>query len=521
MLTLDSLSLLLSKQNPTHASLTLSQQLREMVGIGTMGADKLDDSNITSEKTKDQQQVAVGWTLMEINRTRDAAQEATAFLQAEMEAEGKYWQDIMAVKSAGWSICRVPQQRSALGVRFGFSEAAPEFKANGLAPLRRSDDGQVEIDSGRIGGRPERLVVTYEHSGQVVGRIVPPTAIDDAIQTRVLSARDTIFAQELWHELTREARTLAAYDVHPGDKRLTCPIDASSLITIELLPVQDCPADDPSLPQNAIAQTISAALHILLTYAHRCNELFRVRPLPPHIPRSRGQQIYTLLRPIIARLMHTRNIDACTAYTGNLVSALKAAGLPASFTLQTPQPELAELVSLSSTGTNQLSSAMSLIRNLLQPTDFTISLTILPSLSLTIRGRTYLVPVTATYYHVLAPADSPLHRVCAPYADGYPDLRALADYLRTATARLLATHYISKLNGDGWWTLGIQGTSICEAEDHENEVRFAIQDVQEEGADKVKLVVTSTAECSQSWSWPAERETVDVVVDMAAKKMRS
>lgn len=101
MLTLDSLSLLLSKQNPTHASLTLSQQLREMVGIGTMGADKLDDSNITSEKTKDQQQVAVGWTLMEINRTRDAAQEATAFLQAEMEAEGKYWQDIMAVKSAG------------------------------------------------------------------------------------------------------------------------------------------------------------------------------------------------------------------------------------------------------------------------------------------------------------------------------------------------------------------------------------------------------------------------------------
>lgn len=122
MLTLDSLSLLLSKQNPTQAGLTLSSQLREMVGIGTMGADRLDDSNITPAKTKDQEEVAIGWTLMEVNRTRDAAEEATSFLTTEMEAEGKYWEGIMSIKQAGWSVCRVPQERHALGVRFGFSE---------------------------------------------------------------------------------------------------------------------------------------------------------------------------------------------------------------------------------------------------------------------------------------------------------------------------------------------------------------------------------------------------------------
>ena len=122
MLTLDSLSLLLSKQNPTQAGLTLSQQLRDMVGIGTIGADKLDDTNITPAKAKDDENVAMGWTLMEVNKTRDAAEEASQFLRREVEAESIYWDDVVKVHQAGWSICKVPQERHTLGVRFGFSE---------------------------------------------------------------------------------------------------------------------------------------------------------------------------------------------------------------------------------------------------------------------------------------------------------------------------------------------------------------------------------------------------------------
>lgn len=128
MLTLDSLSLLLSKQNPTQAGVTLSQQLRELVGIGTIGADKLDDSNVTPEKTEDQSNIALGWTLMEINKTRDAAEEASTFLQREVAAEGKYWEEVVAVQKSGWSISKVPHERHTLGVRFGFSE--------GMSPTR-------------------------------------------------------------------------------------------------------------------------------------------------------------------------------------------------------------------------------------------------------------------------------------------------------------------------------------------------------------------------------------------------
>lgn len=127
MLTLDSLSLLLSKQNPTQASLTLSKQLREVAGIGTLGADRLEDANTSETKEKDQEAVAMGWTLMEINKTRDAAEAASSFLQEEVDLENKYWEDLIGVQSTGWSICKMPQERHTLGVRFGFSEGLFDF----------------------------------------------------------------------------------------------------------------------------------------------------------------------------------------------------------------------------------------------------------------------------------------------------------------------------------------------------------------------------------------------------------
>ena len=122
MLTLDTLSLLLSKQNPSQASLTLSKQLREVAGIGTLGADRLEETNVTQDKEKDQEAVAIGWTLMEVSKTRDAADAASAFLQNEVESESRYWEDVVGVQSSGWSICKMPQERHTLGVKLGFDE---------------------------------------------------------------------------------------------------------------------------------------------------------------------------------------------------------------------------------------------------------------------------------------------------------------------------------------------------------------------------------------------------------------
>ncbi|KAK2673340.1 Mediator complex, subunit Med17 [Fusarium oxysporum f. sp. vasinfectum] len=405
LLTLDFLSLLISKQNPTQAGVTLSQGLRDMVGIGTLGTDRLDNPPVTPAKVQEQENIALGLALIQTNKARDAAEAASAFLEKEVTVEGKYWEEIAAVQKSGWSISRVPQERHTLGVRFGFSEAAPEYR-NSLAPMRRGNGGAVQLDCGRLGGVSERVVVTYERDGQVTGRSALPaeTAADAPLEERVLEARNTIFSQELWHELTREARTLAAYDVKPYDSRLICDIDpaSKSRVILELVPLGPQASSDDDLPDNQIAETISLALHTLLSYAHRQNELTRTRPIPPHIPRSRGQQTHALLRPIIARLMHLHNVQVVTKHVGVLVQSLQRAGFPSRFVLHTAPISLTDS-DPANQGPNQLASSQIMIRNMLQPIEFNIKLTILPNVSFTVRGRTFLMPVTATYYYVITP----------------------------------------------------------------------------------------------------------------------
>ena len=146
MLTLDSLSLLLSKQSPTQAGLTLSQQLRDMVGIGTLGADTIDEPIAHPNKAKDDEEIALGWTIMDINQTRDAASKAASFLEREVDGESRYWEDIMTVKKSGWSLCKVPQERHTIGVKFGFPEGRNDLRKASVLheSLTRVSCGRVQ-----------------------------------------------------------------------------------------------------------------------------------------------------------------------------------------------------------------------------------------------------------------------------------------------------------------------------------------------------------------------------------------
>ncbi|KAG5922371.1 hypothetical protein E4U61_005364 [Claviceps capensis] len=543
MLTLDSLSLLVSKQSPTQASLTLSQQLRDMVGIGTLGADRLDEPTAKPpQQPAEQEEVAMGLTLMQINQARDAADETGKFLQREVEVEGRYWRDIVAVKEAGWAICRMPKERHTLAVKFGFSEAAAEFKNNGLAPMNRGPDGSIDLDLGGLGDVSEGLVVAYEKNGKVVGRSVPRRrkAPNDgaSLVSRVLEARNTIFSQELWHELVCEARTLAAYDVKLQGSTITFRVDDSSSIILELVALESHPTmDDESSSDNgsgsdnntsnknhydesnihmnndsndndfhdnstsnninntsntsdtnytAMAETISLSLHILLSYAHRYNELMRIRPVPPHISRTRGQQAYALLRPVIARIMSIRSIQECTEFIGNMTKALHNAGFrSSSFILKTPPYSVVDATTHSP---NQPAGSQSLIRNMLLPIEANIIWTILPDTSLTIRCRTFIFPVTTTFYHIVLPASAELlRRHCAPFPDGYTDIGGLFDYICTTTSRVLALHFLSKLSHPisgpeldgghmGDWMQIPHNSALRHAVDEKREIHFSVLD---------------------------------------------
>ncbi len=122
MLALDFISILLSKDAPVQASLSLSLHLQTLIGVKTIGADKLAVPRITEAQKQDNKQVAKGWKIQHLDKTVDSILASATRLEKEIEHETKYWEQVLAVSEKGWAICPLPNQKHILGVRFGFSE---------------------------------------------------------------------------------------------------------------------------------------------------------------------------------------------------------------------------------------------------------------------------------------------------------------------------------------------------------------------------------------------------------------
>jgi mediator of RNA polymerase II transcription subunit 17 len=119
---LDFVALLISKDQPNQASLSISPFLRENVGMGTLGADKIHASKITDAQKEDNRRIAKGWKIQNLNKSADSILASATRLEKEIEVETEYWKHVLAVRENGWSICRLPNEKHTLGVRFGFSE---------------------------------------------------------------------------------------------------------------------------------------------------------------------------------------------------------------------------------------------------------------------------------------------------------------------------------------------------------------------------------------------------------------
>ncbi len=102
--------------------------------MGTLGADKLQNSRVTDAQKLDNKQTAKGWKTQSLNKTVDSILASATRLQKEIESETKYWEQVLAVSDNGWAVCRLPYDKHTLGVRYGFSECKFQFsKAKCLA----------------------------------------------------------------------------------------------------------------------------------------------------------------------------------------------------------------------------------------------------------------------------------------------------------------------------------------------------------------------------------------------------
>ncbi|KAM3066547.1 RNA polymerase II mediator complex subunit [Clarireedia jacksonii] len=421
MIALDFVSLLLSKDAPIQAGASMSPALREAAGMGTLGAEKTQASRVTEQQKQENKKIARGWKASNLNKTVDSILASATRLEKEIDAETKYWEQVLAVSESGWAVCRMPQEKHTLGVRFGFAEAAPAFRNRSLAALRRNPDGSIYLDQGIISKEPQYLRVRIETNGITTGETILPKAVPEGapIQDLIFQARNTIFAAELWQELHREVRSLASYRVesHSTNDTITCPLSPTKYIILDLQPLPNDPFR-PVLgkrPDSYLATAVHLMLHLLLSLAHRQNHRKRTAPPPPISHTQRPNQAYHLLRSVITRLSHESSISSLHSLLSPLCTTLASPSHP---------HPLSYIITPSSTPQfSHLPTPERILTSLVDRLESITTLNLpIPKLelenqtsTLTIQTLTSLLPFSKPTFRLsLTPASSPLATICPP-----------------------------------------------------------------------------------------------------------
>lgn len=219
-------------------------------------------------------------------------------------------------------------------------------------------DGSIILDPA-LALKPKILRVRISIDGQITGTSQIPISSEVASQSLEKSiqlARDSLFEEELYYEMSLETRQLLAYGVEFRDFVIyvDVPQTGGQSQTRKLL--IDCvPRDDPmpssqSHEHDWLARNIAEALRLLLAHEHSMR-LYRRSQLPPPLTgRTREKQSPPLLRTLLAILHHIEGVDSLHVYLASVAKTLRSAGLDVTLdtTRETSWAKLAESLQASS-----------------------------------------------------------------------------------------------------------------------------------------------------------------------------
>jgi mediator of RNA polymerase II transcription subunit 17 len=441
----DFVSLLLSKDDPKRAQLTMSPKLRELgLPNGCLGVDIWQRMPQDKARGAQDELLSTHVRLNSLQKNADTLLTAANQLNDNVRKETEYWNQILSISERGWNVCRIPGPQRKLGVRFGFSESSPEFYRKGIAALHASTDGTVTLDRG-IGSKPKGLRAILRRDGEIVGASkVPaiPDAEEGTLEARIRYARDSLFDEELFHEMIRESRSLASLGVGMKGSAIvfaSTGVDNTRVhVSLDLVALDEDQGQFSALSskEDNLAHAIVLAARLLLTRAHR-DRLKKRSELPPPLSdkTTNDRPLLPLLRPVMAFIMHRNMLEELNAYLDTMLNVLSTAKVntscqPARFAFEAKPDEI---------------NAEALISLLTQPWRSTASLTISPpeSESLTFRFEveTTLAYRSGPVLTLTSPSETQGHRL-----DNIEELIAATD---AKIASKLAVMLVWIL-GEGW-----------------------------------------------------------------------
>lgn len=366
-MSLDFMSLLLSKDAPKQGQNTVSQFLKEAVPLGTLGTDIWQRMPVDKAREAQDELLATNIRMQGLQQSADSLLAAATRLQNNVRKETQYWSQILSISEEGWNVCRIPGQQHRLGVSFGFSESAPAFSRRGIAELAASSGGNIMLERA-IGSKPKGLRAVLYKNGSVVGTSRLPQVPDPeetTLEARIRYARDSLFDEELYHEMIRESRTLASLGVGMKGSSIELEFSAASTsginVSLDLVPLdQDhgFNADSAEEQDDALAHAIVLAARLLLSQAHR-DRLKKRSEIPPPLSEKQKDEnpILPILRPIRSFIMHRSALDRLNAYVETAASLLEKADIASSH----------QLAKFSLAGHKDITNTEALVATLMQP----------------------------------------------------------------------------------------------------------------------------------------------------------
>ena len=405
---LDTISFLLSKYAPKTAQTTMSPALKDAVPIGTVEARILKDSSSLPSDIKSAELVSQSYKVQGFTSAAERANEAAARLKQEAANETRYWDEILALKEQGWAVSKVPREPRSLGVHFGFREAAAPFRSRGFAALRRTEDGSLRLDQGAVPSSPVSIRVSVIRGDQSIAvSSIPRSKISspDSVNEQILQARNTLFEEELFYELGREARLLANQGATMSQNQISMPISDESHVQVDLVGLDAHNSPEDLVSDQPIANGIAVALRILLSHAHEQALRRRSQPPAPLSVKARPLPEYALLRPVIAHLRHAEQTSTLSNLLKSFAATLSTATLSCTaessssaaqqfFHRTTPEP--------------QPDQSPELVASLIKPISTTFSFHLPSEQTLDISMTTNLNPPTFGTDFSLTPQHHPL-----------------------------------------------------------------------------------------------------------------
>jgi mediator of RNA polymerase II transcription subunit 17 len=373
----------------------MSTILKTRAGIGTLAYDTWELTKPDPNEEEMHRLAAKGWNHESLSSVADDLLKAATRLNEDVKKETKYWDQVLSFTEKGWSVFKIPSGENVLGVQIGATEAGLLFQKRGLVALRTNEDGSIKLHR-HITTVQKTVRIRISKRGQITGSCRLPSVAsaldsDDELEDLVRRARDSLFDQELYHEMVLEARHLLPFNVTLRDDVLHLPLGPQSDTgDLQEVLVDVVSVDESILPSaristdDGLAELVAVVLRLLLSHAYYQRLKRRSQIPPPLTEQKRPNPPHAIIRPLLSHLHHHNAVNQLRTFLERVANILRSAGLTVQFDLvaHSTQAKLNEIISPTKTSTANESIIHALINVLSQPLQSTATFT-LPSINVT------------------------------------------------------------------------------------------------------------------------------------------